>query len=242
MRWTFMGGGNMATSLIGGLLKDGADPSSVQVFDIDKAQQQRIHERFGVHCIESLDNINSDDTIVIAVKPDKVVDVCRAFSGVAKEAAPSLFLSVAAGVTAASMQGWLPKHSAIVRTMPNTPALLGLGATALYANHECTETHKARAQHLLIENMIQSAMDMGLPAKSAEALAIQTALGAATMARDAGPSPSHLRQQVTSKGGTTHAAITTFDAKQFPATIHAAMQAAHDRAVELGIEFGESDG
>jgi pyrroline-5-carboxylate reductase len=92
----------------------------------------------------------------------------------------------------------------------------------------------------LIEHMITSATALGLPYDSARELAVQTAVGAAAMARDAGSTPAELRQQVTSKGGTTHAAVSTFDHHNLPATIQAAMQAAHDRAVELGTEFGDT--
>jgi len=274
MRWTFIGGGNMASSLIGGLLGDGAEPNTVQVFDVDPAQRQRVSARFGVSCIESIAHVGANDCVVIAVKPDKVSLVCQGFAGRAPADTPQLFLSVAAGVTAASMQGWLPADAAIIRTMPNTPALLGLGATALFANAACTEANRSAAQSLLqaagmtvwveneaqldavtalsgsgpayffylLEQMIDSAVKLGLSRDSATALAIQTALGAATMARDAGPSPTELRQQVTSKGGTTHAAISTFDSQELPATVHAAMQAAFDRAVELGKEFGDNHG
>jgi len=272
MRWTFIGGGNMASSLIGGLLSDGAGTDSIQVLDPDPEQQARVKDRFGVRCIDSVDEIGANDCVVIAVKPDKVGVVCQGFANRSPADNPSLFLSVAAGVTANAMALWLPEGAAIIRTMPNTPALLGLGATALFANTACTDEHKSAATSLmkaagitvwveteaqldavtalsgsgpayffyLIEHMVQSGIELGLPADSAQDLAIQTAIGAATMARDAGPSPSELRAQVTSKGGTTHAAVTTFDSCDLPATIKAAMQAAHDRAVELGKEFGDT--
>ena len=272
MRWTFIGGGNMASSLIGGLLSDGAAPDQVQVFDVDAAQLDRVTQRFGIKGISSTDLIGADDALVVAVKPDKVQTVCESFAERDASNAPALYLSVAAGVTAEAMASWLPSASPIVRTMPNTPALVGLGATALFANSSCTDAHRAAAEQLmnavgitvwvdnepqldavtalsgsgpayffyLIEQMIQSGVELGLPEGSARELAIQTALGAATMAKEAGPSPAELRQQVTSKGGTTHAAITTFDQHEQPATVKAAMQAAYDRAVELGKEFGDS--
>ena len=272
MGWTFIGGGNMASSLIGGLLSDGTDPSSVQVLDVDPTKQAQIAERFGVRCISSTDDIGAKDAVVIAVKPDTVRTVCKSFKLDSKPSAPALCVSVAAGVTAEAMAQWLPVGTPIIRTMPNTPALLGLGATALYANSACADNHRQSAEQLmkaagitvwvdseqqldavtalsgsgpayffyLIEHMIQSATALGLPQESAQKLAIQTAVGAAAMARDAGSSPTELRQQVTSKGGTTHAAVTTFDRRELPATVHAAMEAAYDRAIELGTEFGDS--
>lgn len=272
MRWTFIGGGNMASSLIGGLINNGTQPDQVQVFDVDTAQLDRVSERFGVKGITSTNLIGPNDAVVVAVKPDKVRTVCEGFLSRDANNAPALFLSVAAGVTAKAMALWLPAATPIIRTMPNTPALVGLGATALFANAACTDEHRNAATQLmsavgitvwvnnepqldavtalsgsgpayfffLIEHMIQSGIELGLPAASARELAIQTALGAATMARDAGPAPAELRQQVTSKGGTTHAAITTFDQHKLPETVKAAMQAAYDRAVELGTEFGDS--
>lgn len=272
MRWTFIGGGNMASSLIGGLLNDGTETAAVQVLDVDPAQQDRIKQRFGVNCISSIDDISAEDAVVIAVKPDKVRTVCESFQVKTLAKTPALFVSVAAGVTARAMEQWLPDGTPVVRTMPNTPALLGLGATALFANAACTKHHCEAAERLmqstgitewvdkeqqldavtalsgsgpayffyLIEQMIESATKLGLPDESARKLAIQTAVGAATMARDAGQTPATLRQQVTSKGGTTHAAVSTFDSLELPATIQAAMQAAYDRSIELGKEFGDS--
>jgi len=271
MRWTFIGGGNMASSLIGGLLQNGAGADDIQVMDIDASQREAVSTRFGIDCIASVDAINPASAAVIAVKPNHVKSVCESISTLDTVTQPKLVISVAAGVTAAAMQGWLPQNTAVVRTMPNTPALLGLGATALFANAACTNKQKALAEQLmqaagitvwvdteseldavtalsgsgpayffyLIEHMIQSAIDLGLSEQTAKQLAVQTALGAASMAKEAGPNPGELRQQVTSKGGTTHAAITTFDQHKLPDTVKAAMQAANDRAIELGKEFGE---
>ncbi len=271
MRWTFIGGGNMASSLIGGLLNAGCDAADVRVFDVSADQRAAVQTRFGVQSIETLSAIDANDAVVIAVKPDTVQTVCKALTE-QTVTPPQLVLSVAAGVTAEAMARWLPDDTAIVRTMPNTPALLGLGASALFANKACTQNHRERAEHLmnaagisvwvdteaqldavtalsgsgpayffyLIEHMINTAIDLGLSKESAEALAVQTAVGAAAMARDSGDSPATLRQKVTSKGGTTHAAITTFDQHQLAETVAAAMQAAQQRAIELGQEFGES--
>ncbi len=271
MRWTFIGGGNMASSLIGGLLQNGASTDTIQVLDVDAAQREAVSARFGVSCISSTQSITADDAVVIAVKPNNVKLVCESIKSNEASAQPGMVLSVAAGVTAAAMQNWLSENTAIVRSMPNTPALLGLGATGLFANAACAPQHKNMAEELmqaagitvwvdkeaqldavtalsgsgpayffyLIEQMIQCAVDLGLPKDTAKQLAVQTALGASTMARDAGPSPAELRKQVTSKGGTTHAAITTFDEHKLPDAVKAAMQAAHERAIELGKEFGE---
>jgi pyrroline-5-carboxylate reductase len=271
MGWTFIGGGNMASSLIGGLLNAGTDAREVRVFDVNADQRAAVQARFGVGTVDELPAIDSEDAVVIAVKPDTVQTVCKNLTEQSK-AQPRLVLSVAAGVTAKAMAQWLPNGTPIVRTMPNTPALLGMGASALFANEACTQSHRDSAEQLmnaagisvwvdneaqldavtalsgsgpayffyLIEHMINTATAMGLSQESAEALAVQTAVGAAAMARDSGDTPATLRLKVTSKGGTTHAAITTFDQHHLAETVAAAMQAAQQRAIELGQEFGES--
>jgi len=149
MRWTFIGGGNMASSLIGGLLQEGTAPSDIQVLDLDAAQRAAVSQRFEVNCIDSPDSIGATDAAVIAVKPNHVKTVCESFASMDATAQPGMVMSVAAGVTAAAMQRWLPQNTAIVRTMPNTPALLGLGATALFANPVCNAQHKAMAEQLM---------------------------------------------------------------------------------------------
>jgi len=170
------------------------------------------------------------------------------------------------------MSSWLPEHTAVVRCMPNTPALLGLGATALYANSDCTQSHQERAESLLqsagktawvddedkldaitalsgsgpayffymIEHMAKAAESLGLDAKISRDFAIETAFGAASMARKQEHPPHVLRENVTSKGGTTAAALAAFDEHGLSDIIFKAMQAAQMRAVELGDEFGAS--
>jgi len=260
---------------------------------VDPSQQARnnVIEKFGVHGDSEIaavlsqvatDGAGSASTlgIVIAVKPHIVKTACVAatealanratqLSASSKNSSQVLFISVAAGVRAGSLQCWLPAGAALVRCMPNTPALLGLGATALFANSACSDQHKRQANQLmqaagssvwveqeqqldavtalsgsgpayfffLIEHMIETGVSLGLPEQTASQLAIDTAYGAASMARRAEQSPAVLRNNVTSKGGTTAAAIEVFNNKQTADIIKAAMQAAYQRAVELGDDL-----
>lgn len=281
MRWAFMGAGNMASSLIGGLINNGADAGSIVVIDPSTEACNRAVERFGIQSAASMAELLASTPaealgLVLAVKPHIVEAVCRDFSDVfgaldkarRDELAP-LFVSVAAGVRASSMQAWLPDGSAVVRCMPNTPALLGLGVTGLFATAECSQANREQAKALLdtagvtlwveqeslldavtavsgsgpayffylIEHMSAAAQALGLDAESAETLAIETAFGAASMARTREIPPGQLRENVTSKGGTTAAALQVFDDQDTPAIVHKAMQAAHDRAVEFGDQL-----
>ncbi len=275
MNWIFSGAGNMASSLIGGLINGGADLSSIWVVDPDATARLRAQERFGIQTSASLEEVLSSMPtalvgVVLAVKPHIVEAVCREIKQSTGNSDHSpLIISVAAGVRASSMEQWLPEHTALVRCMPNTPALLGLGATAMCANATCTEAHRQAAENLLttagmtlwvdeeaaldavtalsgsgpayffylIEQMAAAGEQLGLSESSARELAIETAFGAASMARTREQAPGVLRENVTSKGGTTAAALQVFDNRELPAVIHEAMQAAHDRAVELGDQL-----
>lgn len=265
-QWTFIGAGNMASSLIGGLISSGAKPENISVVDINADACQALEKRFGISSATDIANIKVGASIVIAVKPNIVETICSDLA--AKQ--PALVVSVAAGVLSRSMAQWIEVPTPIVRCMPNTPSLLGLGATALFANELCTNQHKEEAQALLstagktqwvqsedeldaitalsgsgpayffylIEHMAKAAEKLGLDPSLAREFAIETAFGAASMARTQEHAPDVLRKNVTSKGGTTAAALAVFDEQALNKTIETAMQAAHDRAKELGQEFG----
>lgn len=279
MFWVFIGAGNMASSLIGGLLASEQLAQHVAVVDPNSEACDRAKERFGIHAAGSLAElatIIADQPVgfVIAVKPQVVESACRAVSDFlssrgSANASSAVVVSVAAGVRASSMEHWLPANTALIRCMPNTPALLGLGATGLYANPACSQTHKDQAKQLLdaagmslwveeeslldavtavsgsgpayffylIEQMTLSAVQLGLDETTARELAIETAFGAASMARHREHAPAQLRENVTSKGGTTAAALHVFNEQNVPAIVAQAMQAAHDRAAAMGDEF-----
>ena len=280
MKWLFIGAGNMASSLISGLIASNTDPAQIAVVDLEPDACRRAEQSFGVlsaATIEiAIDSLFQDDSnisamgIVIAVKPHTVKAICTTLNTYLQSNNPHsiepVFISVAAGILESSMRSWLPKGAALVRCMPNTPALIGLGATALYANDQCSAEHRQVAQTLLecagltlwvdnesaldavtavsgsgpayffylIEHMIDAGVELGLTRETAETLAIETAYGAASMAREKKNSPAVLRKNVTSEGGTTAAALNQFNASGTPEIIRKALKAAQTRAVELG--------
>lgn len=272
----------MASSLVGGLINDGESAANIALVDPDQGACEKATELFGVTAGPSIQTVLSkvpeasfkrQTGVVLAVKPHIVKDACQSITSYMNQdsAASSiadnpLFISVAAGVQTSSLQLWLPECSAVIRCMPNTPALLGLGATALFANTHCSELQKTQAKALmdaagitlwvtnesdldavtavsgsgpayffyLIEHMIDAATELGLDQQTAEDLAIETAYGAASMARTREKAPGVLRENVTSKGGTTAAALDVFNDRNVPDTVLAAMRAARDKAEELG--------
>jgi len=258
----------MASSLVGGLIGSGVNAKNITVIDVNAAACEKLERSFGVNSAADLAGMEEGAAVVIAVKPNIVETVCKALA----PSNPSLVVSVAAGVRSDAMSTWLAANTAIVRCMPNTPALLGLGATALFANANCSEQQRNQSESLLatagkicwveteahldavtalsgsgpayffyvIEHMANAAQNLGLDADLSREFAIETAFGAASMARAQEHSPQVLRENVTSKGGTTAAALAVFDKQALAKTIADAMQAARDRAVELGDEFGDS--
>ena len=282
----FIGAGNMASSLIGGWYGQVDDncgattQRKVRVADTSETQLERLTARFAQHPVittqSSQQAVTGADRVIIAVKPNIVEAVCR---DIADAVLPSTtVLSVAAGVRLADMQAWLQNSSgkafegALVRCMPNTPALLGAGITGMYANERCNENQRQRAATVmtaagqvvwvaeealldavtavsgsgpayffhLIESMVEAGQTLGLEQEDAINLAIETAYGAALMARQRQHPPAQLRENVTSKGGTTAAALASFQNDGFADIIARGMTAARDRAGELADEFGAS--
>ena len=277
----FIGAGNMASSLIGGWCayceRQDLTPV-VTVADTSESQLQKVAERFGVATtVSNTDAVKKADIAIIAVKPNLVETVCRDIGAALDDG--TTVLSVAAGVRLQDMQRWLgnsqqdsDQSRALIRSMPNTPALFGAGITGMYANSSCTETVRAQAEQVmqaagkvvqvddetlldavtavsgsgpayffyLIECMAANGEQLGLSKEAALELAIETAYGAALMARESDIDAATLRANVTSKGGTTAAALDSFQSDDFAATIQRGMQAARDRAISLGEEFGSS--
>ena len=257
----FIGGGNMAAAIIGGLTASGWEPSRITVVDPNADRRVRLANEHGVQTTDDVANAAAADFIVLAVKPQVITAVAKQMDA---DLSGKLVLSIAAGVTTATLED-LFGPVAIARTMPNTPALLGLGATGLFVNAHTTETQRTAAQaiieafgvcvtvaredlldavtavsgsgpayfFLMIEEMIQAGVALGLAPEDAKALTLQTALGAATMAAQGG-APEDLRARVTSPNGTTHAAIVSMQENGFGDVLAQAMTACRDRAVELG--------
>jgi pyrroline-5-carboxylate reductase len=144
----FIGGGNMARSLIGGLIERGTSPASIHVAEPNATARSALAERYGVHVVD--DNaaaVVHAGTLVLAVKPQVMHAVCTQIRG--SLPVDALCLSIAAGITASQLDGWLGGGRAVVRCMPNTPALVGVGATGLFANPHTSEAQLARAEALM---------------------------------------------------------------------------------------------
>ncbi len=261
----FIGGGNMARSLIAGLLRQGVRGSAIHVAEPVEALRQALEQDFGVATFaDAGDAVAGAPLWVLAVKPQVMREVCAGLADAARAQSP-LVVSIAAGITAGQLDRWLGGGNVVVRAMPNTPALLGAGVTGLFANERVIATQRARAEQvlasagrtvwigdealmdavtavsgsgpayvfLLAEAMEAAARQQGLPADAARILVQDTLLGAARMLVEAGEAPAELRRRVTSPGGTTQAAIETFQAGGFEALAARAIEAATVRGREL---------
>jgi len=244
----FIGGGNMARSLIGGLVARGVDGRSIRVAEPVDAARQALEADFGVDTFaDGVQAVDGAAIWVLAVKPQVLRQVCESLAPQARAQRPVL-VSIAAGITSAQISRWLgggegADAPAIVRCMPNTPALLGAGVTGLFATPAVDAAGREQAQallssagetvwiddealmdavtatsgsgpayvFLLAEAMEDAAKRQGLPADTARTLVLQTVLGAARMLTESGEAPAELRRRVTSPGGTTHAAVETFE-------------------------------
>ena len=261
----FIGGGNMARSLIGGLLARGTAATEIRVSEPVDALRDALARDFGVTVgADNADAVGPAGLWVLAVKPQVMRAVCEALAPLAQSSRP-LVVSIAAGITAAQLQRWLGGGVAVVRTMPNTPALLGAGVTGLFASAEVSADGRERASRLLAsagktvwiedepqmdavtavsgsgpayifllaEAMEAAARAEGLPAEAARTLVLETVLGAARMLTESSEDPAELRRRVTSPGGTTQAAIDTFETGGFSALVATAIHNATDRGRQL---------
>jgi len=269
MKIAFIGGGNMATALIAGLVKEGAGGTQVHVVDPNPDALARLAAQYGATTADGIDAaVSSVDVIVLAVKPQQMREVASALAP--HLGAKPLVLSIAAGIRGADLSRWLGGYGAIVRAMPNTPALIGMGITGLVALGGVNAEQRAAADSVLravgqtvwlddealidpvtavsgsgpayvfyfLEAMQAAAVEMGLSAEQGKQLALATFAGATELASQSDESLEVLRQRVTSKGGTTHAAITSMESSGVKESIVEAMQAAAARGRELGDELG----
>ena len=265
----FIGGGNMAQALIGGLADKLTAASDIHVVDINPDALGGLSQRFGVSTSTSADRVvESADVVVLAVKPQQMREVVR---GMASQIKGQLVLSIAAGIRAADLSRWLGGHTAIVRTMPNTPALVGKGITGMVALAGVSSQQKETADAILravgetvwldeehhidavtaisgsgpayvfyfLEAMEQAAVELGLSSEQGRTLAQATFVGASALASQSNESLSQLRERVTSKGGTTYAALTSMETAGIRQSIVKALHAAALRGAELGNEFGK---
>lgn len=269
-RIVFIGGGNMARSLIGGLVAGGWPAARIGVTDPSPDQRERLASRFGVTASEDNQAAIADaDIVVLAVKPQLMEQVCHDLAAALAGRRP-LIVSIAAGVRMDAIARWLAYDGPIVRCMPNTPSLVQAGITALFPNDRVSEDQRSTAESILraggsviwvddeklmdtvtgisgsgpayffrmMEAMEEAGVARGLPRDQARLLVIETALGAARMALESEDDPGTLRQNVTSKGGTTAAALDTFEAGGLADLVDHAVGAAAERAAELGDQLG----
>ncbi len=263
----FVGGGNMAGAIIGGLLRSGWVSGAISVIDPDDGRRAALQSGFGVRTLGAADaSLHGAGCVVWAVKP-QLFKVAAA--ACAEHIAGALQLSVMAGIRSDAIVHATGSER-VVRAMPNTPALIGQGISGLYARaavttEECAAVERLlaptgqtlwveREEHLdavtalsgsgpayvfyVLEALIDAGVELGLSAAQSRQLALSTFAGATALARDADEPPEVLRMRVTSKGGTTHAAINSLDADDVKAAFLRALKAAHRRAAELGDEFG----
>jgi pyrroline-5-carboxylate reductase len=265
----FIGGGNMASAIIGGLIKRGAPASSIQVVEPFEDTRTKLQDKFGVAVREAPSQHLASATLVVwAVKPQTFKDAAMQTRFHTKTA---LHLSVAAGITSTSIAHWLGTEH-IVRAMPNTPALVGKGMTALFARPAVTAAGKEMVDRVIqttgdhlwlmdetqldavtalsgsgpayvfyfIEAMIEAGVAMGLTREQAHKLAVGTFTGASALAKASDEPIEILRSRVTSKGGTTYAAITSMEQDNVKTLFMRAMHIAKQRAKEMGDEFGKA--
>lgn len=264
----FIGGGNMAAAIIGGLLKQGFNAADITVAECLAERRAWLSQALGVVVEESAAACLRADVVLLAVKPQQLRELLLPLPALQTG---QLVLSIAAGVRAADISRWLKGHAAIVRAMPNTPALVGEGMTGLFAQNGVSDTQKALATRIMaavgqvdwvseetlidaitaisgsgpayvfyfIEALEQAAVELGLPADTARRLTVQTFLGASLLAAHDAASPAELRARVTSKGGTTERGLLALAEGGVPAAVAAAARAAAARAVEMGDLLGK---
>ena len=270
MRIGFVGGGHMTTALVGGVLRHGAPVDSVRVADPVPAQLERLAYEFGVRgTTDNREAVRDADLVVLAVKPQ---DMAAAARGIATALVDRrrIVVSVAAGVRLTDLARWIGAAVPAVRAMPNRPALIGAGVTALYAGPDVTADDRRAVERLmiaagesvwlddesqmdaataisgsgpayfflLVEALEAAGIELGLPHDTARRLAAETARGAGRMAAESGLEPATLREQVTSKGGTTAAALAVLEAADLRGIVGRAAAAAARRSAELAAQSG----
>ncbi|TWH76111.1 pyrroline-5-carboxylate reductase [Azomonas agilis] len=269
LKIAFVGAGNMATSLIGGLRAQGMEAKSIRASAPGAESRSLLNAAYGVQVFtDNQEAVAGADIVVLAVKPQIIKSVCLEL---ANQLPPqALVVSIAAGITCNSLQSWLGVRP-VVRCMPNTPALLRQGVSGLFASFEVTPLQRQQAEKLLLavgqvlwvdkeaqmdavtavsgsgpayffllmEAMIQAGQQLGLSPEAATHLTLQTALGAACMACDSDVNPDELRRRVTSPNGTTEAAIKILQNGDFEALVSQALTAAAKRSAELATQLGQ---
>ena len=273
MSIAFIGGGNMARALIAGLIGRGTPATALKVGEPLQLAREALSRDFGLEA--TADNaaaIEGAGLVVMAVKPQQAGSVLTPLRAQFQTSRP-VVLSVAAGITVASLQEWLGPGVPVVRAMPNRPALVGAGVSGLYAAPGVSAAQRQLAEDamrtagkavwldreedidaviavsgsgpayffLLAELMMHHGVAMGLAPATARMLAVETLYGAGALAHaSADGDLARMRAEVTSKGGTTAAAVAVFEAQGLARTVATAMDAAAQRGREIAAEFGRA--
>ncbi|ENX51379.1 MULTISPECIES: pyrroline-5-carboxylate reductase [Acinetobacter] len=264
----FIGGGNMAQALIGGLLSRGLPTTRITVSDPVEQIRHILEEKNIQTTTDNVDAIKNADVVVLAVKPQVLATVLQPLKGLLSD---KLVISIIAGAEIQTISDLIGGSQRIVRVMPNTPALVQTGAHGIYASEAVNAQDRELTSQILaatgltiwveteaqidavtavsgsgpayffylMESMIRAGKNLGLDEKVATALTLQTALGAAQMAITSSNSPAELRKNVTSPNGTTQAALEVFDRAQISQNIQAALAAAQKRSQELAQELSD---
>ncbi|GJL71425.1 MAG: pyrroline-5-carboxylate reductase [Nitrosomonas sp.] len=269
MNMTFVGGGNMASALIGGLLRRDYTALQIRVVEISVESRARIKTDFDIDAVADLaEGVADTDVVILAVKPQQLAELTQKLAPLLKN---QLVISIAASIQATDISRWLGGYQRVIRAMPNTPALVQAGVTGLYALPAVNAQEKEHAENILaavgsvlwveqedmlhtvtaisgsgpayvfyfIEAMQQAGMELGLSADQSCQLSLQTFLGAVKLAEQSRETVETLRLRVTSKGGITERAIQHMDEKEIRCRIVSAIHAASERSRELSDEFGE---
>lgn len=268
MKITFIGGGNMAKALLGGLIKRGYSPSKMHVVEVNKDRCTELHHEFAVRAsTDLLQSVAHCDAVILAVKPQQLQEVA---TQIAPFVDGRLVISIAAGIRTQDIARWMGTQN-IVRCMPNTPALIRCGVTALYATPAVKPEHCQRAEAVLsavgstfwledeelldavtaisgsgpayvfyfIEAMQQAAYELGVDEEQARQMVLDTFIGASKLALCSKEDIATLRARVTSKNGTTERALSTMDSLRVKQDIVDAIYAAAKRSREMGDELGK---
>jgi len=269
---SFIGGGNMARALVGGLLRRGWAAGRIRVADPSADARDHLRDSFhGIHVLDdNLAAATGAETWVLAVKPQQMKAVATSLAPLAQEAGP-LVISIAAGIRSGDLHAWLGSAASVIRCMPNRPAVIGAGITAIHGGPGLGAGLRRRAADvlsaagecvwvedeslldavtavsgsgpayvfLLIEMLESAAQAEGIDAATARKLAIETVFGAARLARESGERPEVLRDQVTSPGGTTAAALGVLEGAGIRDTFARAVHAATLRSRQLAGGTGK---
>jgi pyrroline-5-carboxylate reductase len=267
-----LGGGNMGRALIGGLLRRGTRPEHIFVGESSQAARDTLSADFGIQATaDNATAVEAASVVVVAVKPQVAGAVLASLQPVFQRTRP-VVISIAAGIRVQALESWCGTGVPVVRAMPNRPALVGAGATGLFAPASVAREHRETAERvmqavgevvwvasedlidvvtalsgsgpayffLLAELLMQGAIDLGLDASAARRLAIATLHGAGQLAHVGDGDLARMRAEVTSKGGTTEAAVNSLESADLRGIVARALQAATRRSQELAAQFGAS--